>query len=422
MRHQFIINSNDNNKDILNNEYDDNNILCQSILGRKEFNNDENNNESDNEEESEDDEINMDISTIFDYDKINIDKNSTINDKEKNINNIHPNKNINLLNNFSIKNKTILKFNKKSYTKKNNIKSYIKYSNPFNFIYLLNKINENENISLTNISPNINSYFNQKDAKIINQILTNCFSNKKNILYENNIYYSDTQELAKKNKNKFKINTNINILPIFDKCISFIYNNYYYNRIEQKKIQTFMERETQQIFYMINKTDNHIIIISSSLNDNFKKKYIDKDNNDNISINFMNIYNNLIDKDNLDNNTLYIPAFEIKCKLVNNCYNSNSNSDNKSNLYSYEDYYNIKYFTEELMTIKNNKKMKKNKNYNGNICMNFDYDLFKENDTNKDNFIKDNFLIVVLNLNVIDDLRALPLLTLYVTKDNFISK
>ena len=31
------------------------NILCQSILGRKEFNNNKNNNENDNEEESEDD-------------------------------------------------------------------------------------------------------------------------------------------------------------------------------------------------------------------------------------------------------------------------------------------------------------------------------------------------------------------------------
>ena len=102
------------------------------------------------------------------------------------------------------------------------------------------------------------------------------------------------------------------------------------------------------------------------------------------------------------------------------CHNSNNN--NKSNLYSFEDYYNIKYFSEELMTIKNNEKMKYNKNNNGNICMNFDYDLFKENDTNKDNFIKDNFLIVILNLNIIEDLRALPLLTLYVTKDYCISK
>ncbi len=66
--------------------------------------------------------------------------------------------------------------------------------------------------------------------------------------------------------------------------------------------------------------------------------------------------------------------------------------------------------------------MKKNKNHNNtNICMNFDYDLITEDDKNKQNFIKDDFLLVILNLNVVDVLRALPLLTLYVNKDNFIS-
>ena len=239
-------------------------------------------------------------------------------------------------------------------------------------------------------------------------------------MLDNNYYYSDTHELMKKNKNKFKISTNLNLLPIFDKCISFKYNNFYYNRIEQKQIQTFIEKETKQAFYIFSKADNYIILISSSLNDNFKEKYIFKENNDNISINFMNIYNNLIDKENNENNVLYIPAFEIKCKLVNNCYN-NANNDKKSNLYCYEDYYNIKYFTEELMNIKNNKKLKKI-NYNSNICLNFEYDLLNENDIKKETFIKDDFLIIAFNLSIIDDLKDLPLITLYITKDNFISK
>ena len=173
---------------------------------------------------------------------------------------------------------------------------------------------------------------------------------------------------------------------------------------------------------MINKTDNHILLISSSLNDSFKQKYINKENKDNISMNFMSIYNKLIDIDNTDKNILYIPAFEIKCKLVNNCF-TNINNNNKSNLYCFEDYYNIKNLTEELMVIKNNKKTKKNVDHNNwnNICMNFDYDLITETDANKANFIKDNFLLIILNLNVVDTLRALPLLTVYVTKDNFIS-
>ena len=424
MRHQFMINNGNNNIDLLNNEYDDNNILNQSILGRKEFNNDENNNESDEEEESEDDEINVDISTIFEIDHKNNESFKNSNNKEI-YDDIHTTKNYNLLNNFSIKNKTILKFNNKNYNNlnKKNITTYIKYSNSFNYIYLLNKINESGNISYDNISPNINAYFNQKDSKIINQIISNCINGNKNIIDENIFYSSDTHELVKEKKNKFKINSNINILPIFDKCISFKYNNYYYNRIQQKKIETFMDGETQQIFYMVNKTDNHILLISSSLNDNFKQKYINQQNKDNISINFMNIYNNLIDMNYKDKNIiLYIPAFEIKCKLVNNCFSNINDNDTKSKLYCFEDYYNIKYLTEELTIIKNNKNMKKNKNHNNtNICMNYDYDLITEDDANKQNFIKDDFLLVILNLNVVDVLRALPLLTLYVNKDNFIS-
>jgi hypothetical protein len=121
-----------------------------------------------------------------------------------------------------------------------------------------------------------------------------------------------------------------------------------------------MDGDTKQIFYMINKNDNHILLISSSLNDNFKQKYINKDNKNNISINFMNIYNNLIDVNNNNDNILYIPAFEIKCKLINNFFN-NINQENKLNLYCFEDYYNVKYFTEELIIRKKNKN-KKNKN------------------------------------------------------------
>ena len=422
MRHQFMINSGNNNIDLLNNEYDDNNILNQSILGRKEFNDEEKINESDDEEESEDDEINTDISRIFDNNKESND--NAFNDKD--INNAHSHNKFNLLNNFSIKNKTVLKFNKKSYNNKNtyNKKSlvYIKYSNLFNFIYLFKKINDN--INYVKISSNIEYYFNQKDLNIINSILPKCF-NAENILNEDNFYYSDINELINaknKNKNRFKVNSNINILPIFDSCISFKYKNYYYNRVQLRKVQILIEAETQQTLYMINKNDNHILLISSSLNEKFKQKYINKENKDNLSIDFINIYNNLIDIDNKDKERtiLYIPAFEIKSKLVNNCY-CNANDEKKYNLNCFEDYYNIKYFTEELMANKNIKNLKKNKNYNGNTSINFEYDLIKEIDINKQNFISDSFLLVVLNLNIIEELRSLPLLTLYVTKDNFIS-
>jgi len=120
MRHQFMINSGNSNANLLNNEYDDNNILNQSILGRKEFNNEENGNESEGEEESEDDEINTDISRIFDKDNFNDKESIDMPFNDKDSNNVHPHNKFNLLNNFSIKNKTVLKFNKRSFPNKNN--------------------------------------------------------------------------------------------------------------------------------------------------------------------------------------------------------------------------------------------------------------------------------------------------------------
>ena len=433
MRHQFIISNGGNDtKDLLNNEYDDNNILNQSILGRKEFNNDDNN-ESEREEESEDDDNNIDISKVFDTpndkeinesnkESLNINANSNVNANIKK--EAHSHKICNLLNNFSIKNKTVLKFKNKfqNINKGNNVEN-IKYANPFNFIYLLGKIKESENINYDKVIPNIDIYFNESESNMINNLLSRCFNKNKTLLIEDNMYFSDIKELANEKKNKFKINTNINIFPIFDNCISFKYNNYYYNRIHQKKIQTFLEVQTQQTFYMINKTENLILFISSSLNDKFKQQYLNEENKENLSIKFKNIYNNLIDvknKENKKGDILYIPSFEIKCKLENKCFANDKAEDgtDKYNLYCFEDYYNVKYLTEELMGVKYNKNVKKNKNIN----MNFEYDLINEKDVCKETFIKDDFLLVILNLNVIESLGSLPLLTLYIKKDNFISE
>lgn len=240
------------NKDLLNNEYDDNNILNQSILGRKEFNNDDNN-ESEREEESEDDDNNIDISRVFDIP--NEKENNESNKDNININanvkkETHSHKICNLLNNFSIKNKTVLKFKKKNgnINKGNNVDN-IKYANPFNFIYLLGKIKESENINYDKIIPNIDSYFNENESNMIKKILSKCFNKNKTILIEDNMYFSDIKELANEKKNKFKINTNINIFPIFDNCISFKYNNYYYNRIHQKNSNIFRSANSANFLY-----------------------------------------------------------------------------------------------------------------------------------------------------------------------------
>ena len=245
------------------------------------------------------------------------------------------------------------------------------------------------------------------------QILQKCFKIKNELLLENSSFYSDITELNKL-KNKFKINTNINILPLFENCLSFIYNDYHYNRLQIPKLQTFIDLQTTQLFFMISKNENQVVLISSSLNEKFLEKYIN--NNDNISINFMNIYNNLTNLNNLDNNILYIPAFEIKCKYSNNCYNKTQNNK-KYNLYCYEDYYNVKFFTEELTKDRNIKKNKKSKNKNINI--NFEYDMIKDENIKKQNFIKDNFLLIVIDLDLMEQLKDFPLMTLYITKDNF---
>jgi len=422
MRHHFLINSGNNN-DLLNNENDDNNILNQSILGKKEFNNESNNNATDEEdEESNEDDTNpnFDISNAFELYKDKID--NLNNNSKKEGNNLYKNKNPNFLNNFSIKNKTVLKFNNKSYETKNISNKNIKYSNPLNFIYLLNKIYRNQNTNhnlYESISANIKSYFTENDAEKMKQALQKYINIKTNLLVENANYYSDIEALNKEIKNKFKLNVNINAIPPFDNCISFIYNGYHYNRIQVPKLEIFKERLTQQIFYMISKNENHAVLISSDLNKSFIEKYINKESKDNISINFMNVYNNLSSVNTIDSNILYIPAFEIKCKLLNNC-NDKIPPCKKYNLYCYEDFYNIKYLTEELTLERNIKKNKIKKN--SKKIWSFEYDLIKDEQINQQTFIKDNFLLIVFDLNLMEQIRDFPLLTLYVTKKNFIKK
>ena len=363
---------------------------------------------------------NFDISNAFELYKDKID--NLNNNSKKEGNNLYKNKNPNFINNFSIKNKTVLKFNNKSYETKNISNQNIKYSNPLNFIYLLNKIyrNQNTNQNLYElISTNIKSYFTENDAEKMKQALQKYINIKNNLLVENANYYSDIEALNKEIKNKFKLNVNINAIPPFDNCISFIYNGYHYNRIQVPKLEIFKERLTQQIFYMISKNENHAVLISSDLNKSFIEKYINKESKDNISINFMNVYNNLSSVNTIDSNILYIPAFEIKCKLLNNC-NDKIPPGKKYNLYCYEDFYNIKYLTEELTLERNIKKNKIKKN--SKKIWSFEYDLIKDEQINQQTFIKDNFLLIVFDLNLMEQIRDFPLLTLYVTKKNFIKK
>ena len=84
----------------------------------------------------------------------------------------------------------------------------------------------------------------------------------------------------------------------------------------------------------------------------------------------------------------------------------------------YKEFFNIKFISEDFI---GETKMKNKKN-KLNSSINFYYDKIEEDfKKNKDCIIDDNFIIFVLNFNIIDNFATIPLLSLYITKDNFIS-
>ena len=199
MKHQF-----NNNKNILNNEIDDNNILNQSIIAKKAL--------KDLNNENED---------IFD-------------EKESNICN------------FYIKNKSVIKYINKSEQEKKIKKedklifNNIKYINPFSIIYLIKKISE-DCIYSEYIENNTYNFFNINEHLDIEEILNNNDGTSLDDILTNNTFFnSDLEQLKeyfnikynkkeKIDKNKFNINAKMNIFPLFDNCISVKYRHYYYN-------------------------------------------------------------------------------------------------------------------------------------------------------------------------------------------------
>ena len=403
MKHLF----NTNNNVILNSEIDDNNVLNQSIIGKKALK-----------------EMNENTDDIFNDDMIC---------------------------NFFIKNKSIIKYINKSQKKDKNenklIFNNIKYINSFNIIYLIKKIPE-DCIYSEYIENNTYNFFNQNEHLDIEEILNSNDSISINdILANNSFLTSDLQQLIdffdnkynKKqiiDKNKFNINAKMNFFPLFDNIISVKFNHYFYNRIETENIKILIEKETKQKFYFLtpnnNKNDNVILLISSSLNENFIDKYITKQNTSNLSLKFIDIYNNITsceEKDKNDSNKkyLYIPSFIINSKIKLNYKNHKCPDDNEelnmdeNDIFimdKYNEYFNIKFISEDFI----GETKKKNKKNKINSYINFYYDKIEEDyKTNKDCIIDDNFVIFVLNFNIIDNFATIPLLSLYVTKDNFIS-
>ena len=423
MKHQF-----NNNNNLLNNEIDDNNILNQSILGKRALND------------------------------MKKDKNDTKDDDDSDDNTLVGNSNdnsndSNLFCNFYIKNKCVIKYMNKIDVEKNIelnnnklILNNIKYINPFNFIYLIKKIAE-DTIYSEYILNNTYNFFTMNDHLDINEILNNNDGVSLNdILVNTSFLSSDIQQLInyfnnnnKKSENNFDIKSNINIMPLFDNCISIKYKNYYYNRIEHDNIKILIEKETKQKFYFIspnnNKSDNIILLISSALNEEFKYKYISPQNNSNIGLKFIDIYNNISSNEskNKDNNNikscLYIPSFDINSK-IKNFYKKHRTPENEEELgenndtyviNNYEECFNIKFVSEDFIGESNKYKNKKNKIKNSSI--NFYYDKIEEDYiNNKDIIIDDNFIIFILNFDVIDNFAVIPLMNLYITKENFITE
>jgi hypothetical protein len=277
---------------------------------------------------------------------------------------------------------------------------------------------------------------NNNDSTSLNDILVDNSFLSSNIEHLTEFFNNKYNKKVVNEKNKFNVSSKMNIYPLFDNCICVKYKNIYFNRIENENMKILIEKETKQKFYFItpnnNKNDKIIILISSSVNDKFYEKYIMNGNNSNLSLKFIDIYNNITSYES-DNKTstnkkyLYIPSFIINSEIKLN-YKKHKSPDNQEEvdennndlfiINKYKEYFRIKFVSEEFIDDTKNK----NKRNKKSSSTNFFYDKIEEDYiNNKDCIIDNNFVIFVLNFDIIDNFAAIPLLSLYVTKDNFIS-
>ena len=202
--------------------------------------------------------------------------------------------------------------------------------------------------------------------------------------------------------------------------MSIKYKNYFYNRIECENIKILIEKTTQQMFYQLNtiNDENISILITSNLNNDFKMKYLPKTNEDenghfnNIN-NFEEIYSNLeeiISEEKSINNYIYIPSFSIEQKYEQNNV-ENPGEEVKNVIKSFNEEYKVEFLTEELIARKNRK-----------VSGNFEFNINKDDIKNKNgNLIDDEFIIFILDNDVIDKIGIIPVISINVHKHNFIS-
>ena len=355
--------------------------------------------------------------------------------------------------NFYIKNKSIMQFMKKKEALKlmseNSINSNNENDNdfnPFNVIYIMKKLLTMDDEKYSNyIFNNIDNFLIESDKAEIQEIMNKTYEKNNSAIKEifgnnNSFIASDFKELVnldlEGNKNadiynKFDIITKMNILPLFDNCISVKYKNIYYNRIENNNIKIFIDKTTNQKFYYLTPVNNENInlLISTSLNQEFIDKYIMTRDKINFSLKFKDIYNNFeITENNNEGSgenkngqnettSIYVPSFKIYSKINKNYKNKENKEQDNENLdkfiiNNYNEYCKIQFISEDLVE-------KYNRN---NIGVNFYYDKIEEEYTNnKETFIDNDFIIFIINFDVIDNIAAIPLISLYVSKNNFIS-
>ena len=330
-----------------------------------------------------------------------------------------------LLSNFSIKDNFIINFVQKlmnNNSEEIDANNILRKINPYNIFYLIFIKKKIQNIknSFDFILSKINTFFSS--YKLLNEIPMISDENNNDEL---NIYSipADLKILSDcfdgKFNNEISVRNKIDIFPLFDGCLSLKYENYFYNRIECKDIKIVKENSTEQIFYFMKAANNEniTILISANLNDNFKNKYLkDKDennSNNNISLSFKEIYNNLIEcqseEEQKKNNYLFIPAFSLEQKYE--LKNNNIENQKEENVISdINEECKIEFIPEDLIIRRNNK-----------ISNNFEFNIVGDEIKNRrDSIINDEFMIFILDIDMIDNIGIIPLMSIHVHKENFI--
>ena len=328
-----------------------------------------------------------------------------------------------LCSNFRIKDNFAINFVKKlieDNSENLDINNIIKKINPYNILYIISIMKKIQNIKIRfdYLLSKMNTYFTNIKLLTDMPLASNENNNEMNIYALPDDLKLINECFTERYYDQLIIGNKIDIFPLFDGCISIKHENFFYNRIECQNIKIVKENTTEQRFYLLKTVNNEniSILISSNLNDHFKKRYlndIDENNpNINISLNFEKIYNNLIEnqpEEESMNNYLYIPAFSIeqKYKLKNN---RNENHGDENVIDDLCEDYKIEFLPEELITKKNNKKSN-----------NFDFNIIeKEIKNRREYIINDDFIIFILDLDMMENIGIIPVMSFEVHKENFI--